>query len=269
MIKLNLQKQKKILNTAILVWFMVAVLGQLIFATYVILFYGKATATGHNENWNKVLPHGYIAGETIGNIVVGSHLLLAVIIIIGGPIQLIPNIRKYAPTFHRWNGRIYIFVAIIISFSGLYMVWIRGSIGGMIQHISISINAVLIIISAAVAIKYAMGRDIKNHRIWAIRLFLVINGVWFFRVGLYFWLFINQKPVGFNPKTFEGPFLYFLTFSQYIIPLAIFELYLNAKQSSKKSFVLITATILFLFTIIMAIGIFAASMGIWFPKMNE
>ena len=77
---------------------------------------------------------------------VGSHLLLAAIIIIGGPLQIIPKVREYAPTFHRWNGRLYILTAFIISLSGLYMVWIRGSIGGMIQHISISINAFLIIL---------------------------------------------------------------------------------------------------------------------------
>ena len=98
-----------------------AVIGQRIFATYVILFYGKATATGHNENWNKVLPHGYISGETIGNLMVGSHLLLAAIIIIGGPLQIIPKVREYAPTFHRWNGRLYILTAFIIIAIFIYL----------------------------------------------------------------------------------------------------------------------------------------------------
>lgn len=267
--KLFLLNEKKLLNFVITVWFTLAVIGQWIFATYVILFYGKATATGHYEYLNKALPHGYISGETIGNLMVGSHLLLAAIIIIGGPLQIIPKVREYAPIFHRWNGRLYILIAFIISLSGLYMVWVRGSIGGIIQHISISINAFLIMIAAVFTIKYAMIRKFKNHRIWAIRLFLVVNGVWFFRVGLYFWLFINPKPVGFDPDTFEGPFLYFLTFSQYIIPLSLFELYLKAKNSSNKKLVLTTSTLLVIFTIIMIIGIFAASMGNWFPKMSE
>lgn len=269
MVKLNSLYEKKVLNTAVAVWFIVAVLGQLIFGVYVALFYGKATATGHTEDWNKVLPHGYVPGETMGNIFVGLHLLLAVIIIIGGPLQLIQKIRKFMPRFHKWNGRLYILSAYIISLSGFYMVWIRGSIGGIIQHISISINAILIMFCATFAIRYAMARDIKSHRIWAIRLFLVMNGVWFFRVGFNFWLLINQGPVGFNPKTFEGPFLYFLTFSQYILPLVLFEFYLKAKKSQNKSFVLITSAALILFTLIMAIGIFGASKGIWFPKMSE
>lgn len=260
---------KKVLSITVSAWFIAAVLGQWIFATYVILFYVKATVAGHYEHWNKVLPHGYVAGDTMGNIVVGIHLLLAAIIIIGGPLQLIPKIRKYAPVFHRWNGRLYILIAFVISLSGLYMVWIRGSVGGMIQHVSISINAILIMISAAFAIKYAMMRDIKNHSNWAIRLFLVVNGVWFFRVGFNFWLFINKQPVGFDPKTFEGPFLYFLTFAQYIIPLTLLELYLKAKKSSNKKLLLATSATIFIFTIIMIIGIFAASKRVWFPKMNE
>ncbi|SRX76010.1 DUF2306 domain-containing protein [Aequorivita antarctica] len=259
--------EKNLLNLSVKLWFIVAVIGQWIFATYVILFYGKSTVTGHLSNWNIVLPKGYISGEHIGNAIVGIHLLLAAIIIIGGPLQIIPKMRSYAPLFHKWNGRLYIFIAFIISLSGLYMVWVRGSIGGMVQHISISINAILIMVSAFLAFKYAWMRNFKKHRIWAIRLFLVVNGVWFFRVGLYFWLFINNGPLGFDPKTFEGPFLYFLTFSQYLIPLALFELYLNAQKSHNKVFVISIATILFLFTILIGIGIFAASSGIWIPKM--
>lgn len=269
MTKLYLSNSKKLLNTAITVWFTIAVVGQWIFATYVMLFYGKATATGHSEKWNKVLPNGYVSGESLGNLIVGSHLLLAAIIIIGGPLQLIPKVREFMPKFHRWNGRIYIFTAFILSLTGLYMVWVRGSIGGIIQHTSITINAILIMVAAFFSIKYAKERNFKIHRIWAIRLFLVVNGVWFFRVGLYFWLFINQGPVGFNPKTFEGPFLYFLTFSQYIIPLSLFELYLKAKKSSNKKVIQTTITLIILVTIIMTIGIFAATMGHWFPKMTE
>ncbi len=96
------QFEKKVLNIVITLWFLIAVIGQWIFALYVFLFYGKATAAGHSENWKKVLPNGYVFGDPIGNLVVGIHLLLAVVIIIGGPIQIIPIVRKYAPTFHKW-----------------------------------------------------------------------------------------------------------------------------------------------------------------------
>lgn len=263
------QNGRKVLNSVVTGWFIIAVLGQWIFALYVTSFYGRATAAGHSENWNKVLPNGYVPGDTVGNVVVGIHLLLAVIILVGGPVQLIPKIRAYAPAFHRWNGRIYIYTALTVSLSGLYMVWIRGSIGGLVQHISISINAVLIIISALFTIKYATARNFTVHRIWAIRLFLVVSGVWFFRVGLFFWLTIHQKPVGFDPKIFEGPFLNFLTFAQYVIPLTVFELYLKAKKSTSKTLIYTTALLLIILTIIMGIGTFGAAAAKWIPKMSE
>lgn len=258
---------KKILNFTVRLWFTLATLGQLMFAYYVIAFYGRATAAGNIEKWNEVLPHGYVAGEIVGNLVVGIHLLFAAIIIICGPLQIIPQIRDYVPTFHRFSGRLYIFTAIILSVSGLIMVWTRGTVGGLTQHISISINAILIIISAVFAIRYAMKQNFKSHRIWALRLFLLVNGVWFFRVGLMFWLLINGGPVGFDPKTFEGPFLSILNISQYTIPLIILELYLRAKTGSNKTLSLVTSAILFIFTVIMAIGILGATMGMWLPRI--
>lgn len=268
MTKVNAIIEKKVLESVVTVWFLIAVLGQWLFALYVLVFYAKAAGNGQIENWNKALPHGYVKGDNFGNIMVGIHLLLAIIMIFGGPFQIVSKVRTYAPVFHRWNGRIYIVIALVMSITGLYMVWIRGSIGGLTQHISISVNAILIIISASLAIKYAMARNFKTHRIWAIRLFLLANGVWFFRVGLFFWLTLNHKPVGFDPITFEGPFLNFLSFSQYIIPLTLFELYLKAKKSYDKKIIYTTALLILLLTVVMGIGIFAVSMEVWFPRMR-
>jgi Predicted membrane protein (DUF2306) len=266
---MQLARWKTTLNATITIWFILAVLGQWLFAIYTAIFYGKATIVGNYEKWNEVLPKGYVPGETMGNLAVGTHLLLAVLVIVGGPIQLIPRIRRIAPDFHRWNGRLYVILAFITSLSGLYMVWVRGSIGGIIQHLSISINAILIMLFAILTVRYGVLRDLKVHRQWAIRLFLAVNGVWFFRVGLYFWLFIHGRPVGFNPETFEGPFLYVLTFSQYLIPLGVFELYQYARYRNSTLLLKLTTAVLVIFTIIMIIGIFAVSVGMWLPKIQQ
>jgi hypothetical protein len=260
---------KEVLRFAVVTWFIIATLGQWIFAGYVMVFYGTATATGHIERWNNVLPRGYIAGDVAGNVVVGMHLLLAAIIILGGPLQIIPYVRKHARTFHRWNGRLYMTVAVIMSITGLVMVWTRGSVGGMTQHLSISFNAVLILICAVLSLRFAMKRDFARHQVWALRLFLVSNGVWFFRIGLMLWLFLFKKPVGFDPITFEGPFLTLLSLSQYCVPLAILELYLRAKTSSNTRLKLAVAALLFFITILMGIGIVAATLGVWIPRMMK
>lgn len=258
----------RMLNASAQLWFIIAVLGMWIFAFYVASFYGGAAIDGDFMKWNRVLPHGYVKGQTMGNLAVGIHLLLAVIVMVGGPIQFVPQLRKYAPTFHRWNGRFYISAAFIISLSGVYMVISKGTISGLIGDISVSINGVLIMSFAYLAIRNAIKRNIAAHRRWALRLFLTMGGVWFFRIGLMFWLFVNKGPVGFDPETFRGPFLVFLGFGQYVIPLVVLELYFLAQKKRSKTTQTLMSFALLLLTGVTAVGIFAATMGMWLPRIG-
>ncbi len=257
----------KSLSLAAQFWFLVAVTGQLIFVYYIAAFYGGAAIAGDFAAWNKVLPRGYVAGETMGNLVLGSHLFLALIITLCGPLQLIPQVRARAPIFHRWNGRVYLLTVILAALGGVITGWTRGSIGSDIQHIGITINAVLILLFAYMALRYALARQFAIHRRWALRLFLVVSGVWFFRVGLMFWIIVNQGPVGFDMNTFEGPFLNFLSFAQYLIPLAVLEMYFYAKDRAGATGKLVMSAGLVVLTLVMGVGIFGATMFMWLPRI--
>lgn len=61
----NAQRQQRFagaaLRAAAMFWFGMAVSGQLVFAAYVVGFYGRVTLQGHPERWNQVMPHGYVA----------------------------------------------------------------------------------------------------------------------------------------------------------------------------------------------------------------
>ncbi|WP_347921871.1 DUF2306 domain-containing protein [Pontimicrobium sp. SW4] len=263
----KIKKANKVLNATVTLWFVLAVLGQWIFAYYVATFYGGSAIHGNLENWNKVLPQGYVYGETTGNLAVAIHLFFAIIIIVGGPLQFSQQLRNRARNFHRWNGKIYIVTAIILSVSGLYMILTRGSAGGTTGAITISINAVLIIICAVLAWRFALKRNFKEHRIWTIRLFLVVSGVWFFRIGLMFWLFINNGPVGFDMKTFQGPFLTFLGIAQYALPLVVFEFYLGVQKRKNILAKYAVSFLLVALTILMLVGIFAATKNLWLPRV--
>lgn len=261
---------KNYLDLSVKSWFIVATLGQWIFGLYIALFYGKSTLSGEWEKWNKVLPHGYVKDDLTGNLIVAAHVFFALIMVVGGPLQLIPRLRNRFKTAHRWLGRTYILTAILIALDGLIMVWTRGAVGGLLQHIAISIQAVYMVVFALLAYHYARQRDFVKHRQWAIRLYLVSNGVWFFRVSLMAWLMLNGGPAGFDPKTFDGPFLWFLAIAIYALPVAlmVFELYLYAqKNPSKPLLQRATASLLFLLTGLMLVGIVAATMGLWIPRM--
>lgn len=255
------------LNGAAAAWSCAAMLGQLLFAFYAAVFYGGALLRRTPHEWNKVLPNGYIAGDTAGNLALGAHMLFAVVIMACGALQLLPRLRGTAPRLHRWSGRLYVALAAIASLTGLYMVWFRDRGGSAVQHTGISIAALLILLFAVIAVHYARRRKFREHRRWALRLFLVVGAVWFFRVGLMFWLFVNQGPVGFDPKTFTGPFLNFLSFAQYLLPLAVLELYLRVSERGGAAARLAVSGLLLVLTGAMSVGIGVAAMGLWLPHM--
>lgn len=254
-----------LLNKSAQFWFMTAVLGQWIFAYYLAITYGTTGLSGDFAAWNEELYHGYVEGDKMGNVAIGAHLLLAFIIMVGGPLQFIPYLRNHYKTFHQWNGRIYATIGVITSISGLYMVWVRGTIGDLPQHLSVTVNAILIIFCAYFTWSFAKKKMMDRHRRWAFRLFMVMNGVWFFRVGLMFWLMVNSGPVGFDPESFTGPFLTILGISQYLLPLLLLEWYFHAQEKGAAQSRYALSAVLLLFTLITGIGIFGASVGMWFP----
>ena len=257
----------RVLDGSAAAWFVVAVAGQWLLAAYVVGFYWVAALQGDFARWNRVLPHGFVPGDAVGNLVVGVHLMFAVFIIIGGALQLVPAIRRHWPRFHRWNGRFYLGSALVMSIGGLVMVVTRGGIGDFSQHAAISINALLIIAFAAMALRHALARRFDLHRRWALRLFLAVSGVWFFRVGMMFWILVNRGPAGFDPERFVGPFLTFLAFAQYLLPLALLELYFRAQASSDWRRRTAMAALLGVATLVTAVGSGGAAMMLWLPRL--
>ena len=255
------------LPTAARLWYLTAVVGQLVFAFAVASFYASAVVRGNPAAWNRFMPHGYRAGDTVGNVTVAVHLATAVLIVLSGAIQLVPQVRQRVPSLHRWNGRLYMLSAFTVTLAGLYMSWVRGSVGDVTQKLGITLNAVLIMVCAAMALRYAIARDFQTHRRWALRLFLVVSGVWFFRIALALSFLIFKGPVGFDPQTFRGPFLTFLAYASYLLPLAVLELYLRAERSAARGRIVMAAGLLAL-TVAMGVGIFGAAMIMWVPRIK-
>jgi uncharacterized membrane protein len=247
-------------------WFGVTLIGQLAFGFAVTSFYALTALRGDYHAWN--FTHGYVPGVTKGNFAVATHLISAAIIMLAGAVQLIPQVRNRLPAFHRWNGRIYMLTAGALSLAGLYMHWIRGSVGDLPQHIGGTVNAVLIWICGGMALRYALARDFKTHRRWALRLFLVVSASWFIRIMLFLWFMIFRAPVGLDPTTFTGPLPTTLSYAQYLIPLAVLEIYLRAQDRPGTLRRMAAAGMLFVVTLLMAAGLLAATMAIWVPQVR-
>ena len=257
----------RVLNGAARLWFAVAAVGHWIFVSYLFGHYGpliiQSGAAGLAES---AMPNGFSQGDSVGNAAALSHVILGTIIIGGGPLQLIPAIRQRFPRFHHWLGRTYVVAAVISAAAGLYMIWTRGTVGDLVTQLGITLDGVLIFVCAGFALRFAIARNIVRHRRWALRLFMVASAVWFFRVSLMGWTMLTGG-AGIEWETFTGPFVYFLGFAQYLVPLFVLELYFRAQQSRGVPSQVAVAATIFAFTIFMSVGIFAATMGLWLPRI--
>ena len=251
------------LKSAAVFWFVVALAGQWAFVAFIAGFYGPPTLTGDFAAWdkNEFLTHGYVAGDTAGNFAFAAHVMMAAVITFGGTLQLIPQIRARAISFHRWNGRLFILIAFAISLAGLFLTWTRD---GVSLLDGLTINAVLIGFCAAQTFGHALARDIDTHRRWALRTFLLVNGVWFLRVGMMGWMIVKIGLFG-GPKEFDGNFFAFWIYGSYLVPLAVLELYFRAQDRGGAAAKFAMATLLLVLTLMMGAGIFGAAAMIYWP----
>jgi uncharacterized membrane protein len=243
----------------------VVLVGQWIFAGYVGLYHGTLIARKGLEGMGEThMPNGFMPGDSFGNLILAVHLVTAIIIIGGGPLQLIPQLRKSVPKFHRVVGRLYIFFVFFAALAGLYLTWTRPmpAFSSMYQLVAISIEAVLIIWFAMLALRFAILRKIIDHQKWALRLFMVGSGVWSLRIGYMVWFFLEGT---FNFKW--KPFFDFWSFGSFIIPLAVLELFFLSKTKPQLRTPL--ACIILFLTLLMALGVFLATYAMWFPRIQK
>src|SRR5229473_1256163 len=79
------------LKAATRFWFVVILIGQLVFAFTVASFYGLSALRGDFHRWSKSITHGLVPGDTMGNLAVAMHLFSAVVVIVAGILQLVPQ----------------------------------------------------------------------------------------------------------------------------------------------------------------------------------
>lgn len=260
-----------VLKASALMWFLVALAGQWLFAYYIAIFYGGNALEGDWQAWTDRMIVGFREGEPIGNAAVVLHIALAFSVTLLGPLQFVPQIRKHAIGFHRWNGRVYAASGIIISLGALYMVWTRGALDGNVgglNAVGISMNAALIVTFAVLTVRYAMARRIDVHHGWALRFFIAMSAVWLMRVGYGFWFFLHRdgRPPGVSPNL-DGWFDVALPFVVTFVPLLVLELYLRAKDSRSAPAKIATAVLVTGLTVMMGIGVLRFAAMRWLPSI--
>lgn len=258
----------KMLKGAAAFWLVIVIAGQWVFALFALGYYGGSAAQGNLAAWNEILPTGIAKGDSMGNAALIAHLFFAVVLNFGGPLQFVPWIRNRYPAFHRWNGRIFVVGACIAALGGVYMQWTRGNMGGIMLDIGNTSAALLIFTFSFLAWRLALNRKFDKHRQWAFRLFMVVSVTWFFRIGVILW-YVLTGGVGIDDETFTGPFITVWAFGQYLLPLALLELYFFAQRTKIQWVKLSTSLALYIFTLAMAAGLTFITMMFWFPFLKN
>jgi len=248
-------------------WFVVAAVGQVIFAAYILRFYWVSTLQGEVDGWGKVLPHGWTPGDLAGNLTLAAHVLLALVITLGGVTQVVTGSRGWARAWHRWNGRLFALVAFVMSAGGLYLIQTRGAAAGQFIAIGNLINATLIGVAVVQTIRHGRARLMREHERWAMRTFLLVSGVWFIRLGFGFWVLVNQGAPG-HTKDFSGPFDLFLGFGHTLLPMAIYEVYWRVRDGGSTVARVWMTGALGVLTLATGVGIVGATMIFWLPRMR-
>ena len=246
-------------------WFICALAGQALFAVYVFFNFGLTALQGNAVSWNETLFNGLIRGDRLGNALLAAHLFLAFFITLSGPLQLVPAIRNRARAFHRWNGRAYILMALVISAGAILLQAIRPAFGGLPNQVLQSFNGAVIFACALLAWQAARGRRFASHRRWATRLFLAASGVWFLRVMMIAWA-IPTGGAGLGEEL-DGPVGRAAMLGQTVIPLGVYQIYLWAEDSRSGLAKYAIAGLVSLLTMVMIGGILGAAMAMWLPRI--
>ena len=255
------------LDLLVKIWVGVILTGQWIFALYILVQFTLPLLTGQlDESRYAYMIRGYVNGDTINNAILLLHVIPVMLISLSGTFQLFPTIRQHYPRFHRINGRIYLTFGLLGAIGGLYLTWITGSRLSDLGALGVTVNGLLIPVMVYFARRYAVQRDFARHQRFAVHAFILINGVWTFRLLLMGWFMLNQGPQG-NSANLDGLADVILSFASYLLPMLIAELIFRARERNTVASRLTATIAVGIAILITLIGTAAATMMMWGPGL--
>ncbi len=256
------------LSGAINSWISVIFLGQWLFGLYIFAQFTMPWLSGQlDESQFTHMIRGYRNGETINNAVLLLHVIPVMLISLSATFQFVPMVRQRFPVFHRWNGRLFLAVGFFGAISGLYMTWGIGSRLSDVGALGVTLNGILIPVFVYLAWRTAVNRNFSLHRRYAVHAFILINGVWSFRLYLMSWYMIHQGPFG-NSRQIDGPADIAISFASYLLPMAVAELVFWAEKHRETWASFAAAITVSLMAMLTLVGVYAASTMMWIPRVQ-
>ena len=147
-----------------------------------------------------------------------GHLLAALAVFVGGPLQFSPTLRARRPALHRLIGRLYIGGATLASLTAIYL-------GATIEYegsrLPIVLLGVLWLFFTLAAWRCALDGNMAAHRLFMIRSYgLALVLVWLrLMFDLQDWLFFYVQDEAMRDATRE--------WASWVVPLLVLELWLS------------------------------------------
>lgn len=253
----NFSHKEKMLNYATRFWFVATAFGLWLFLVYIafkLLFPGiwVQETNGLKSLWSQP------------NLAMTLHLIGAAIILAGGPLQLVPQIRKKYPSFHRWIGRSFMLCVTIAMLSGVYILFTE-DIGSLFLKGGFVLQTLLVIWFSIQAIRYAMRKDFVSHRRWALRLFIVALSAFFLRIIILTWA-LATGGIGIDFETGRGWFIDFIAIGQYST-LLLLEWYFRVTDNQREPSYYPLASVMSVLGFVILGGTGLLVMSSWYPEI--
>ena len=115
------------------------------------------------------------------------HVFASLIALVLGPFQFSSNLRAKHIHLHRWTGRTYLLLGVLLGgIAGLYMA--QFAFGGMVSEVGFTAMALLWLFTGSMAFHAIRHKDIAAHRRWMVRNFALTFAAVTLRIylGLFF-----------------------------------------------------------------------------------
>jgi uncharacterized membrane protein len=110
------------------------------------------------------------AGFEANAVGIYAHVFASIAALALGPFQFSSRLRQRNPALHRWSGRLYLVVGVLVGgVSGLYIA--QFAFGGTVARLGFSLLAIGWLFTGVMAYLAIRRRDIATHRRWMVRNF--------------------------------------------------------------------------------------------------
>lgn len=156
----------------------------LLFACYIIYHYPIG------GRWKEALPN--LDKNLYNRICMQLHFIGGIIVQILGPVQLVPQFRKWEifnTKIHRWTGRVYLLGMCGTFLGGEMFMFANPTVGGLNMTIAFGMYGICFLFCGGMAFYYARRKQFRQHMYWALLTLCLGIGSLIYR-GLYLFSFV-------------------------------------------------------------------------------